>query len=250
MSGHSKWATIKRKKAATDAKRGKVFTKYIKEIIVAARAGGGDQNANPRLRTAVLGAKSVNMPADNIERAIKKGTGELEGVNYEEITYEGYGPGGIAILIDSLTDNRNRTTGEIRHILTKAGGRMADAGAVQWMFQSKGQLIVPRSVIDEEALFELVLDAGAEDVATDDPENYEITTPLAQFELVKVALAKKGITPTSAEIAKVPQNMIALADKDAEQALKLMETLEDNDDVQRVSSNLDISDEVLSKFQS
>jgi len=249
MSGHSKWATIKRKKAATDAKRGKIFTKYIKEIIVAARAGGGDQNANPRLRTAVLGAKSVNMPADNIERAIKKGTGELEGVNYEEVTYEGYGPGGIAILMDSLTDNRNRTTGELRHILTKAGGRMAEAGAVQWMFQSKGQLVVPRSAIDEESLFELVLDAGAEDVATDDPETYEITTPLAQFEAVKAALAKKGITPTSAELAKVPQNLIALSEKDAEQALKLMEALEDHDDVQRISSNLDIADEVLSKFQ-
>ena len=249
MSGHSKWATIKRKKAAVDAKRGKIFTKYIKEIIVAARAGGGDQNANPRLRTAVLGAKSVNMPADNIERAIKKGTGELEGVNYEEITYEGYGPGGIAILIDSLTDNRNRTTGELRHILTKAGGRMAEAGAVQWMFQSKGQIVVPRSAADEESLYELVLDAGAEDVGTDDPESYEITIPLAQFEVVKQALAHKGITATSTEIAKVPQNVITLVDKDAEQALKLMEALEDHDDVQRVFSNLDISDEVLSKIQ-
>jgi YebC/PmpR family DNA-binding regulatory protein len=249
MSGHSKWATIKRKKAATDAKRGKIFTKYIKEIIVAARAGGGDQNANPRLRTAVLGAKSVNMPADNIERAIKKGTGELEGVNYEEVTYEGYGPGGIAILMDSLTDNRNRTTGELRHILTKAGGRMAEAGAVQWMFHAKGQIVIPRSAIDEESLIELVLDAGAEDVATDDPETYEIMTPLAQFESVKAALAKKGITATSAEIAKVPQNTIALSEKDAEQALKLMEALEDHDDVQRISSNLDISDEVLTKFQ-
>ncbi len=249
MSGHSKWATIKRKKAATDAKRGKVFTKYIKEIIVAARAGGGDQNANPRLRTAVLGAKSVNMPADNIERAIKKGTGELEGVNYEEVTYEGYGPGGIAILMDSLTDNRNRTTGELRHILTKAGGRMAEAGAVQWMFHAKGQLTVPRAAIDEEALFELALDAGAEDVATDDPDSYEITTPLAQFESVKAALQKRGITPSSAEIAKVPQSTITLAHKDAEQALKLMEALEDHDDVQRISSNLDIPDEVLSKLQ-
>lgn len=249
MSGHSKWATIKRKKAATDAKRGKIFTKYIKEIIVAARAGGGDQNANPRLRTAVLGAKSVNMPADNIERAIKKGTGELEGVNYEEVTYEGYGPGGIAILMDSLTDNRNRTTGELRHILSKAGGRMAEAGAVQWMFQAKGQITVPRAAIEEDALLELALDAGADDVATDDPENYEITTPLAQFESVKAALQKRGITPSSAEIAKVPQSTITLADKDAEQALKLMEALEDHDDVQRISSNLDIPDEVLSKLQ-
>src|SRR6266850_3907429 len=219
MSGHSKWSTIKRKKGALDAKRGKVFTKYIKEVTVAARNGGGDPNANPRLRTAIAGAKSVNMPADNIERAIKKGTGELEGVHYEEITYEGYGPGGIAILIDSVTDNRNRTTGEIRHILTKAGGRMADAGAVQWIFVSKGQIVVPRAAIDEEALFELVLDAGADDVATDDPESYEITTPLANLEAVKGALAKRGITPTSAEIAKLPQNTIALSEKDAEQAL-------------------------------
>ncbi|HEX7077681.1 MAG TPA: YebC/PmpR family DNA-binding transcriptional regulator [Candidatus Eisenbacteria bacterium] len=249
MSGHSKWATIKRKKAAIDAKRGKVFTKYIKEIIVAARAGGGDQNANPRLRTAVLGAKSVNMPADNIDRAIKKGTGELEGVHYEEVTYEGYGPGGIAILMESLTDNRNRTTGELRHLLTKSGGRMAEAGAVQWMFHVKGQIAVPRSAVEEDTLLELVLDAGAEDVGTDDPDHYEITTPLAQFEAVKSALADKGITITSAEIAKVPQSVISLSEKDAEQALKLMEALEDHDDVQRVSSNLDISEDVLSKLQ-
>lgn len=250
MSGHSKWATIKRKKAGIDAKRGKVFTKYIKEIIVAARAGGGDQNANPRLRTAILGAKSVNMPAENIERAIKKGTGELEGVNYEEVTYEGYGPGGIAILIDSLTDNRNRTTGELRHILTKGGGRMAEAGSVQWMFHSKGQIVVPRTAADEDTLLELVLDAGAEDVGLDDPEIYEITTPLAQFDVVKNALAQKGIATSSAEIAKVAQNLIVLSEKDAETALKLMEALEDNDDVQRVSSNLDIADDVLTKLQS
>ena len=250
MSGHSKWATIKRKKAGIDAKRGKVFTKYIKEIIVAARAGGGDQNANPRLRTAILGAKSVNMPAENIERAIKKGTGELEGVNYEEVTYEGYGPGGIAILMDSLTDNRNRTTGELRHILTKAGGRMAEAGSVQYMFQSKGLIVVPRTATDEDTLLECVLDAGAEDVNLDDSEIFEITTPLAQFDVVKNALAKKGIAVSSAEIAKVAQNLIVLSEKDAETALKLMEALEDNDDVQRVSSNLDISDDVLSKLQS
>lgn len=248
MSGHSKWATIKRKKASIDAKRGKIFTKYIKEIIVAARAGGGDMNANPRLRTAVAGAKSVNMPADNIERAIKKGTGELEGVNYEEVSYEGYGPGGIAILMDSLTDNRNRTTGELRHLLTKHGGRMAEAGSVQWMFSPKGQLVVPKSAMDEETLFNLVLDAGADDVGTDDPENYEITSPLAQFEAVKAALAGKGVTPTSAELAKVPQNTITLSDQDAGQALKLMELLEDHDDVQRLFTNLDISDETLSKI--
>ena len=250
MSGHSKWATIKRKKAAIDAKRGKVFTKYIKEIIVAARQGGGDVNANPRLRTAIAGAKSVNMPADNIERAIKKGTGELEGVNYEEVSYEGYGPGGIAILMDSLTDNRNRTTGELRHILTKHGGRMAEAGAVQWMFHAKGQIVVPKSAVDEETLFEVVLDAGADDVGTDDPESYEVTAPLSQFEAVKAALAAKEIAVTSADIAKVPQNVITLSEKDAEQALKLMELLEDHDDVQRLSTNLDISDETLSRLES
>ncbi len=249
MSGHSKWATIKRKKGATDAKRGKVFTKWIKEITVAARNGGGDPGGNPRLRTAILGAKGVNMPADNIERAIKKGTGELEGTRYEEITYEGYGPGGIAILIDSLTDNRNRTTGEIRHILTKSGGRMADAGAVQYMFHSKGVLAVPRNAADEETLLALVLDAGAEDVDTEDPEVYEITTAPQQFESVKAALAGKGIATLTAELAKLPQNVISLAVKDAEQALKLMEALEDHDDVQRVSSNLDITEEVLAKIQ-
>ncbi len=250
MSGHSKWATIKRKKASVDAKRGKVFTKYIKEIIVAARAGGGDADANPRLRTAIAGAKSVNMPADNIERAIKKGTGELEGVNYEEISYEGYGPGGIAILMDSLTDNRNRTTGELRHILTKHGGRMAEAGSVQWMFSVKGQVTVPKSAVDEETLFDVVLDAGAEDVGTDDPETYEITTPLSQLEAVKEALAAKEIAIATAEMAKVPQNVITLSEKDAEQALKLMELLEDHDDVQRLFTNLDISDETLSRLES
>jgi YebC/PmpR family DNA-binding regulatory protein len=250
MSGHSKWATIKRKKAAIDAKRGKVFTKYIKEIIVAARAGGGDQNANPRLRTAVAGAKSVNMPADNIDRAIKKGTGELEGVNYEEVSYEGYGPGGIAILMDSLTDNRNRTTGELRHILTKQGGRMAEAGSVQWMFTAKGAITISKSAVDEETLFEVVLDAGADDVATDDPETYEVTAPLSQFEAVKAALAAKGIETTSADLTKVPQTTITLSDKDAEQALKLMELLEDHDDVQRLYTNLDISDETLARLQS
>jgi YebC/PmpR family DNA-binding regulatory protein len=250
MSGHSKWATIKRKKAGIDAKRGKVFTKYIKEISVAARAGGGDPAANPRLRTAIAGAKSVNMPADNIERAIKKGTGELEGVNYEEVSYEGYGPGGIAILMDSLTDNRNRTTGELRHLLTKHGGRMAEAGSVQWMFTAKGQIVVPKSAMEEDTLLMLALDAGAEDVATEDPENYEITTPLSQLESVKAALAAKGVTPTSADIAKIPQNTITLSEKDAELALKLMELLEDHDDVQRLSTNLDISDETLSRLGS
>jgi YebC/PmpR family DNA-binding regulatory protein len=249
MSGHSKWATIKRKKGALDAKRGKVFTKWIKEITVAARNGGGDPAGNPRLRTAILGAKGVNMPADNIERAIKKGSGELEGTTYEEVTYEGYGPGGIAILMDSLTDNRNRTTGEIRHILTKNGGRMADAGAVSYMFHSKGVIAVAKSAADEDTLLTLVLDAGAEDVDTEDPEAYEITTAPQQFEGVKAALAGKSIPVLSAELAKVPQNVIALSEKDAEQALKLMEVLEDHDDVQRVSSNLDITAEVLAKIQ-
>jgi YebC/PmpR family DNA-binding regulatory protein len=250
MSGHSKWATIKRKKGALDAKRGKIFTKHIKEITVAARAGGGDPAGNPRLRTAIAGAKSVNMPADNIERAIKKGTGELPGVNYEEATYEGYGPGGIAILIDCLTDNRNRTTGEVRHILTKHGGRMAEAGSVQWMFHAKGTITVPRTAADEDTILGLALDAGAEDVDTDDPEVYEITTSPHDFEPVKKRLEEKEIAVGSAELGKMAQTMIALAEKDAEQALKLMEALEDHDDVQRVSSNLDITDEVLARIQS
>jgi YebC/PmpR family DNA-binding regulatory protein len=249
MSGHSKWATIKRKKGALDAKRGKIFTKWIKEITIAARSGGGDPAGNPRLRTAILGAKGVNMPADNIERAIKKGTGELEGASYEEVTYEGYGPGGIAILMDCVTDNRNRTTGELRHLLTKNGGRMAEAGAVQWMFHSKGVLVVARSAADEDTLLSLVLDAGAEDVDTDDPESFEVRTAPHEFEAVKAALAAKGIATSSAELAKVPQNVIALGEKDAEQALKLMEALEDHDDVQRVSSNLDITAEILAKVQ-
>jgi YebC/PmpR family DNA-binding regulatory protein len=249
MSGHSKWATIKRKKGALDAKRGKTFTKWIKEITVAARNGGGDPAGNPRLRTAILGAKGVNMPADNIERAIKKGTGELEGTTYEEVTYEGYGPGGIAILMESLTDNRNRTTGELRHILTKNAGRMAEAGSVQWMFHSKGILAVPRSAVDEDTLITLVLEAGAEDVDTNDPETYEITTSPQQFEAVRAALTQKGIATASAEIAKVPQNVISLSEKDAEAALKLMEVLEDHDDVQKVSSNLDISSDLLAKLE-
>jgi len=249
MSGHSKWATIKRKKGALDAKRGKTFTKWIKEITVAARNGGGDPAGNPRLRTAILGAKGVNMPADNIERAIKKGTGELEGTTYEEVTYEGYGPGGIAILMESLTDNRNRTTGELRHMLTKNGGRMAEAGSVQWMFHSKGVLAVPRSAVDEDTLITLVLEAGAEDVDTNDPETYEITTSPQQFEAVRAALTQKGIATASAEIAKVPQNVISLSEKDAEAALKLMEVLEDHDDVQKVSSNLDISSDLLAKLE-
>ncbi len=249
MSGHSKWSTIKRKKGALDAKRGKAFTKYIKEITVAARQGGGDAASNPRLRTAIAGAKSVNMPAENIDRAIKKGTGELPGVSYEEVTYEGYGPGGIAILIETLTDNRNRTTGEIRHILTKNGGRMAEAGSVQWMFHQKGTITVPKSAADEETVLSVVLDAGAEDATADDPEVYEITTSPHAFEGVKGALQAKGIPTQSAEMAKVPQTTITLSEKDAEQALRLMEALEDSDDVQRVSSNLDIADEVLARIQ-
>src|SRR5207249_10948537 len=210
MSGHSKWHTIKHKKGAADAKRGRVFTKLIKEITVAARVGGGDPEGNPRLRTVVLAAKAANMPKDNIEKAIKKGTGELPGVSYEEVSYEGYGPGGIAILIDTLTDNRNRTTGEVRHILTKGGGRMAEAGSVQWMFHQKGAISVAKSAADEDTLLGLVLDAGAEDASTDDPEVYEITTSPHSFEAVKVALQAKNIPTQSAELAKVPQTTIAL----------------------------------------
>ena len=250
MAGHSKWANIKHRKAAADSKKGKVFTRLIKEITVAARMGGGDPNSNPRLRMMLDKARDANMTKDSVTRAIQRGTGELEGVNYEEVSYEGYGPGGIAILMDSLTDNRNRTAGEIRHMLSKHGGRMAEAGSVQWMFTIKGQVIVPRSAIEEDALIELALDAGAEDVNTDDPETYEVMTPLSQLESVKAALAGKGVTITSAELAKVPQNTITLSDKDAELALKLMELLEDHDDVQRLFTNLDISDETLSRLES
>jgi len=244
MAGHSKWANIKHRKGAVDAKRGKIFTKLIKEITVAARMGGGDINANPRLRSAVLAAKAENMPKDNMERAIKKGTGELEGVNYEELSYEGYGPGGAAVLLESLTDNKNRAVAEIRHIFNKYGGNLGENGCVAWMFEKKGYLVVEQSAIDEEALMETALEAGAEDVR-EDGDNFEVVTAPEDYEAVKEAIDAAEIATLSAEVTMLPQNMSELAGKDAEKMIKLMDALDDCDDVQKVYTNADIPDDVM-----
>ena len=241
MSGHSKWHTIKHKKGALDAKRGKLFTKFIKEITVAARTGGGDPDANARLRKAILDAKAGNMPNDTIDRAIRRGTGEEEGVNYEEITYEGYGPGGVALLIQSMTDNRNRTVAEIRHIFSKNGGNLGESGSVGWMFEKKGYIVVSKSDKSEEELFDLVIEAGADDLR-DDEDNFEIITSPEAFEAVQAAVKAAGIEPQVAEVDFVPQNYIKLEGSDARQMLKLVEALEDHDDVQKVSANFDISE--------
>jgi len=243
MSGHSKWANIKHRKGAADAKRGKVFTKLIKEIITAARIGGGDINANPRLRTAVMAAKVENMPKDNWERAIKKGTGELEGVNYEEATYEGYGPGGAAVFIESLSDNKNRAVAEIRHALNKHGGNMGENGCVAWMFDNKGYLLVEKSAIDEEKLMETALEAGAEDVR-EDGENFEVITAPEDFEAVKEAIDAAGIATIEAEVTMLPQNMTPLDGDTALKMIKLIDALEDCDDVQKVYTNADIPDDL------
>jgi len=244
MSGHSKWATTKHKKAATDAKRGKIFTKIGKEIAVAAKLGGGDPSGNPRLRTAVAKAKSVSMPAENIKRAIQKGTGELPGVSYEEIMYEGYGPGGVAVIVEVMTDNRNRTVSEIRNIFSKSGGNMGEAGCVSWMFHKKGYLVVNRAKSDEDKLMSIALDAGAEDMQTED-ENFVITTPPNDFEKVKKALEDANVTMDAAEVTMVPQTYVKLEGKEAQQMLRLVETLEDNDDVQNVYANFDIPEEIM-----
>jgi YebC/PmpR family DNA-binding regulatory protein len=241
MSGHSKWHTIKHKKGALDAKRGKVFTKLIKEITVAARTGGGDEAANARLRKAVSDAKAANMPNDTISRAIKRGTGAEEGVTYEEITYEGYGPGGVAIMIDSMTDNRNRTVAEIRHIFGKNGGNMGASGSVSYLFDKKGYIVVDKSVKSEDDLFEIVTDAGAEDLR-DDEDNFEIITSPENFDAVLTAVKGAGIEPHLAEVEMVPQNYVKLTGNEARQMLKLMEALEDHDDVQKVSANFDIDE--------
>jgi len=241
MSGHSKWHSIKHKKGALDAKRGKLFTKFIKEITVSARTGGGDPDANARLRKAILDAKAGNMPNDTIDRAIRRGTGEEEGVNYEEITYEGYGPGGVALLIESMTDNRNRTVAEIRHIFSKNGGNLGESGSVGWMFDKKGYIVIDKAAKSEEELFELVIDAGADDLR-DDEENFEIITSPDSFEAVVSAVKAAGIEPQVAEVDMMPQNYIKLEGSDARQMLKLMEALEDHDDVQKVSANFDISE--------
>jgi YebC/PmpR family DNA-binding regulatory protein len=247
MSGHSKWATIKRKKAATDQARGKMFSKYIKEITIAARHGGGDQESNPRLRTAVLAAKSVNMPAANIERAIKRGTGEVEGVQYEEAHYEGYAPGGVALLIEVATDNKNRTAGDIRHILTKHSGAMAEAGSVSYLFKPRGIIVIEKSAISEEALIDLALEAGADDVNAEG-EAYEVLTPPAALEAVKEALVAKQVSTQSAEVTKISTVQVPVSEKDAEAVIRLVEALEDHDDVQKVHVNFVIPDAVLARL--
>lgn len=241
MSGHSKWHSIKHKKGATDAKRGKLFTKFIKEITVAARTGGGDPDANARLRKAILDAKAGNMPNDTIDRAIRRGTGAEEGVNYEEITYEGYGPGGVALLIESVTDNRNRTVAEIRHMFSKNGGNLAAAGAVAWMFEKKGYIVVEKAAKPEEELFDIVIEAGADDLR-DDQDNFEIITSPENFDAVTSAVKSAGIQTQVAEVSMVPQNYIQLAGNEARQMLKLMEAIEDHDDVQKVYANFDIDE--------
>src|SRR5437016_5641001 len=243
MSGHSKWATIKHKKGALDAKRGKIFTRLIKEISMAAKSGG-DPEKNPRLRTAVLAAKQENMPADNIKRAIQRGTGELPGVSYEEATFEGYGPGGVAILVEVSTDNRNRTVSEIRHAFGKNGGNMAEAGSVSWMFHKKGYIVVPKSAAKEDDLMNLVLENGADDLR-DDGENWEVLTDPSGFEAVVEAVKKAGIQPASAEVVMIPQNYIKLEGSQATTMIRLVEALEEHDDVQNVHSNFDIDQKLL-----
>ena len=243
MSGHSKWASIKHKKGAADARRGKVFTKLIKEITMSARMGGGDPDGNPRLRSAILAAKSENMPKDNIERAIKKGTGELEGVSYEESIYEGYGPGGAAVMVETLTDNKNRAVAEIRHIFSKNGGSLGENGCVAWMFNKKGYINVEKGGVNEDVLMETSIEAGAEDVREDE-NGFEIITAPEDFEAVKAALEAASIPFLEAEITMLPQSTADLKCKEAEQMVRLMESLEDCDDVQKVYTNADIPEEV------
>jgi YebC/PmpR family DNA-binding regulatory protein len=244
MSGHSKWHTIKHKKGAADAKRGKIFTRIIKELTVAARSGGGDIDTNPRLRTIVAEAKSVNMPADNIKRAIQRGTGELPGVSYEEITYEGYGPGGVAIMIDVLTDNKNRTVGEMRHPLSKYGGHLGEANSVAWMFEKKGYIVVEKAKADEEQLLSAAIDAGADDMK-DDEDNWEIVSSPDTFQAVLEAVKGLGIEPPAAEIAMLPQNYIKLEGKAAHQMVKLMDALEEHEDTKKVWTNADIEEKEI-----
>jgi YebC/PmpR family DNA-binding regulatory protein len=247
MSGHSKWSSIKHKKGATDAKRGKIFTKLIKEITVAARMGGGDSDANPRLRAAIAAAKSENMPKDNIERAVKKGTGELEGVNYEESTYEGYGPGGAAVFIESVTDNKNRAVADIRHIFSKNGGNLGENGCVAWMFDKKGYIAVNKNAVDEDSLMETAIEAGAEDVREDNG-SFEIITETDDFESVKTAIDKASIAFIDAEITMLPQSTTNLEGKQALQMVKLMEALDDCEDVQKVYTNADIPEEIVNNL--
>jgi YebC/PmpR family DNA-binding regulatory protein len=243
MSGHSKWATIKHKKGALDAKRGKIFTRLIKEIAMAAKSGG-DPDMNPRLRTAILAAKSENMPADNIKRAIQRGTGELPGLTYEEFILEGYGPGGVALLAEISTDNRNRTVSEIRHVFGKNNGNMAEAGAVSWMFKKKGDIVIPKAAAKEDDLMNIILESGGEDLK-DEGENWEILTEPSAYEAVLEAVKKAGITPASSSVSMVPDNYIKLEGQQAMQMIRLLEALEDSDDVQNVHANFDIDQKLL-----
>ncbi len=249
MSGHSKWSSIKHKKGAADAKRGRIFTKIIREISVAARFGGGDPDGNPRLRTAIAAAKAENMPKDNIERAIKKGTGELEGAHYEESVCEGYGPNGVAILVELLTDNKNRTVAEVRHAFTKHNGNIGTTGCVAWMFHKKGLIACDKAAVDEEKLIEVALEAGAEDI-NDEGSTLEVITDPKDLERVKEALDKSGLSCNFAKITMIPENTVKLNEKEAEQTLKLMESLEDSDDVQNVHANFDIPDDVMERITS
>jgi YebC/PmpR family DNA-binding regulatory protein len=241
MSGHSKWASIKHKKGALDAKRGKIFTRLIKELTVAARAAGGDPDMNPRLRTIIADAKAANMPAENIKRAIRRGTGEEPGVSYEEAQYEAYGPGGAAVIIEVLTDNKNRTVGELRHLLEKHAGNLASTNAVAWMFSKKGYIVIEKAKADEETLLAAVLDAGADDLQ-DDGDNWEVLSTPEAFVAVREAVKQLGIEPVSAQVAMIPQNNVMLEGKVAQQMLKLMEILDDQDDVQHIWSNFDVSE--------
>lgn len=246
MSGHSKWHSIKHKKAREDAKRGKVFTKLIRELTVSARMGGGEPSMNPRLRTAIDRAKAENMPSDNIDRAVKKGTGELEGVRYEEFTYEGYGPGGSAVFLEVMTDNKNRCTAEVRHIFSKNNGNLGENGCVSWLFEKKGYFVIPRDNVDEDALMEIALEAGAEDVSEDTEEQvFEVFTSPNDFASVKEALDAKDVACQTAEITMIPKNTVKLEGKEAQQMLRLMESMEDSDDVQNVYANFDISKDVM-----
>jgi len=249
MSGHSKWKTNKGKKMATDAKKGAAYTRIIKELVVVAREGGGNPDTNPKLRKVIDRARELNMPFDNVKTAIKRGTGELPGVTYESVMYEAYGPGGVAILIDALTDNKNRSTAELRNILSKKGGNMAGAGSVSWMFSKKGYFLIEKSQAQEEDLMNLVLDAGAEDFKTDD-KNYEIITPVQSFEKVKQAIQEKGITPQDSELTMLPSSTVKVAGGEAKQVLSLIEALEEHDDVQQVYANFDIPDDVLEQITS
>src|SRR3954471_16295626 len=245
MSGHSKWSTIKHKKGAADAKRGKIFTRILKEMTVAARLGGGDINGNARLRAAIAEAKANNMPKDNIERAIKRGTGEIEGVTYEELTYEGYGPGGVALIVETMTDNTNRTTPEIRHIFEKNGGNLGTPGSVRFQFERKGYFTIEKSAVEEDKLMEVALEAGADDLQTDEPDTYEVTVSPANFEMVRQALENNKIATLEAKLGQLPSRYVKIDDNKSKQMIRLIEMLDDHDDVQNVWTNFDVPEELM-----